>query len=138
MKALIILVLTFACGLAIGQNRLEVVVKNIKETKGTVRVGIFKDEKTFLKEATIGKVVKATTGEMKVVFENIPAGTYAVSVIHDENENGELDSGMFGIPKEGFGFANDAMGTFGPPSFEKASIKIDEGPKIISIGMKYM
>lgn len=138
MKALIVLVMCAGAHLSIAQNRLEVVVKNVKEAKGNVRVGIFKDEKTFLKEAVIGKVVKATTGEVTVVFDNVPAGTYAVSVIHDENENGELDSGMFGIPKEGFGFGNDAMGTFGPPSFQKASIIIGEEPKIISIGLKYM
>jgi uncharacterized protein (DUF2141 family) len=139
MKAAIVMMVLGMVGqLAVAQGRLEVVVKNVKGAKGNVRVGVFKDEKTFLKEATIGKVVKAAAGEVTVAFENVPAGTYAVSVIHDENENGELDSGMFGIPKEGFGFANDAMGTFGPPGFEKASIKIGEEPKIISIGMKYM
>lgn len=139
MKALVIVLIVCGAGhLATAQNRLEVTVKNVKDAKGTVRVGIFKNEETFLKEATIGKIVKANAGEIKVVFENVPAGTYAVSVIHDENENGELDSGFFGIPKEGFGFANDAMGTFGPPSFQKASIIIGEEPKIISIGMKYM
>jgi uncharacterized protein (DUF2141 family) len=138
MKAAAVFALCFVCHLAFAQGRLEVVVKNVKDAKGNVRVGIFKDEKTFLKNAMIGKVVKATTGDIKVVFDNVPPGTYAVSVIHDENENGELDSGMFGVPKEGFGFANDAMGTFGPPGFEKASIIIGEGPKIISIGMKYM
>lgn len=138
MRAIILFLLCAAGQAVLAQNRLEVVVKNVKDAKGNVRVGIFKDQKTFLKEATVGKVVKASAGEVTVVFDNVPAGTYGVSVIHDENENGELDSGMFGIPKEGFGFANDAMGMFGPPSFEKASIIIEEGPKIISIGMKYM
>lgn len=138
MKTLFVFIMCAAANLAVGQSRLEVIVKNVKEAKGNVRVGIFKDEKTFLKDATLGKVVKATEGEVTVVFDNVPAGTYAISVIHDANENGELDSGMFGIPKEGFGFGNDAMGMFGPPSFQKASIMIDEGPKIISIGMKYM
>jgi uncharacterized protein (DUF2141 family) len=120
------------------QGSLEVVVKKVKDGKGNVRVGIFKDEKTFLKTAAWGKVVKASAGEVKVLFEGVPAGTYAVSVIHDENEDGELDSGMFGIPKEGFGFANDAMGTFGPPDFEKASIKVGNTPQTISISIKYM
>jgi uncharacterized protein (DUF2141 family) len=27
-------------------------------------------------------------------------------VIHDENRNGELDTNMFGIPKEGYGFSS--------------------------------
>ncbi|HZY78772.1 MAG TPA: DUF2141 domain-containing protein [Cyclobacteriaceae bacterium] len=138
MKPSLLLIIMLICESLMAQARLEVIVKNVKEAKGTIRVGIFKDSKSFLKEAVFGQVVKASKGEVKVIFENLPAGTYGISVIHDENENGELDSGMFGIPKEGFGFANDAMGTFGPPNFEKASIKMETEPKIISIGMKYL
>jgi uncharacterized protein (DUF2141 family) len=59
-------------------------------------------------------------------------------VIHDENDNGKLDSGTFGIPREGFGFGNDAMGTFGPPSFKKASITVEQGKISISISMRYL
>jgi uncharacterized protein (DUF2141 family) len=138
MKTILITIMALVAHLADAQTTLEVVVKKIKDSKGNVRVGIFKDEKAFLKDAAWGKVVKAQSGEVKVIFEGLPAGTYGVSVIHDENENGELDSGTFGIPKEGFGFGNDAMGMFGPPSFEKASINITAEPKIISIALKYM
>lgn len=138
MKTTLVLILSVIGHMALAQTSLEVLVKNVKDAKGNIRVGIFKDGKTFLKDAMLGQVVKARVGDVKVIFDNVPAGTYAVSVIHDENENGELDSGLFGIPKEGFGFANDAMGTFGPPSFEKASINIGNKGEIISIAMKYM
>jgi uncharacterized protein (DUF2141 family) len=138
MKTAIVVVLAMIAQISYAQVSLEVVVQKVKDGKGNVRVGIFKDEKTFLKDAAWGKVVKAETGEVRVVFTNLPAGTYGISVIHDENENGDLDSGTFGIPKEGFGFGNDAMGMFGPPSFEKASINIGTEPRIISVAMKYM
>lgn len=138
MKILSVLPLLFGlCNMLFAQSQLEVVVKGIKNTKGNIRVGIFKDEKSFLKEARFGKVVKAQKDEIKVVFE-LPTGKYAVSVIHDENENDELDSGLFGIPKEGFGFANDAMGTLGPPSFEKASIIITPQKLVVTITMRYL
>jgi uncharacterized protein (DUF2141 family) len=120
------------------QTQLEVVVKNVKESKGQIRVGLFKDEKTFLKEAWLGKVVKAENGDIKVVFDKVPAGTYAVSIIHDQNENGELDSNFFGIPTEGFGFSNDAMGTFGPPDFAKASFVLGSENKNLAISLRYM
>lgn len=124
---------------AIAQNKLEVVVKNVKDAKGTVRVGIFKDDKTFLKDAWKGQVVKAESGEVRVTFEDVPAGTYAISIIHDENENGELDSNFFGMPKEGFGFSNDAMGTFGPPDFSKASFAVTAtGSKNMAISLRYL
>src|SRR5690348_18409554 len=78
------------------QAKLEVTVRNIKEAKGTIRVGLFTNENDFLKKAAEGKVVKAKQGELTVVFENLKPGDYAVSVIHDENENGELDSNKIG------------------------------------------
>lgn len=138
MKNLMTVALLLAASSAWAQGQLEVVVKNVKEEKGAIRVGIFRDDKTFMKDAWLGKVVKATTGEVKVVFENVPAGTYAVSIVHDSNENGELDSNAFGIPKEGFGFSNDAMGMFGPPSFQKASVAVGAGSQAISITLRYM
>jgi uncharacterized protein (DUF2141 family) len=119
------------------QGNLEVTVQNIKEKKGTIRVGLFTNEKDFLKKATEGKVVKASGEEIIVSFNNLKPGIYAVSVIHDENENGELDSNFMGIPKEGFGFGNNAMGSFGPPSFDEAKVIIDKDPVKQVVKLKY-
>jgi len=117
---------------------LEVNVNNIKAQKGSIRVGLFSNETDFLKNAVEGKVVKVSGSEVTVVFENLKAGDYAVSVIHDENENGELDSNAFGIPKEGFAFGNNSMGAFGPPSFEKAKVELRDQPVKQVIKLKHM
>jgi uncharacterized protein (DUF2141 family) len=63
-------------------------------------------------------------GKASVTFERVPYGTYAVKVFHDENSNGELDTNFVGFPTEGFGFSNDAMGSFGPPDFEDAAFVV--------------
>jgi uncharacterized protein (DUF2141 family) len=120
------------------QAKLEVTVKNIKEAKGSIRVGLFTSENDFLKNAAHGKVIKANGKEVTVVFEGLKPGAYAVSVIHDANENGELDSNFVGMPTEGFAFGNNAMGTFGPPSFEKAKVAVgaDGGRQVIDL--KYL
>ena len=118
-------------------SSLEVNVTNIKSAKGSIRVGLFKTEKEFLKKAAEGKIVKSTVGQITVVFENLPPGEYGLSVIHDENENGELDSNAFGIPKEGFAFGNNAMGAFGPPSFEAAKVVIGNQLVKQAIKLKY-
>lgn len=117
---------------------IEVNVTNIESKKGTIRIGLFASEKDFLKNAIKGKVVKASGSEVTVSFENLEPGEYAVSVIHDENENGELDKNVFGIPKEGFAFGNNAMGSFGPPSFEKAKIVISDQRERQVLKLKYM
>lgn len=120
------------------QQSLTVVVKNVKETKGKIAVALFNSEKDFTKNRLQGKTTVAESGEVHVVFENLAPGEYAVSVMHDANQNDDLDSNAFGIPKEGFGFSNDAMGMFGPPSFEKAKFKIEAVEKKIVISLRYM
>ena len=116
-----------------GQN-IEVIVKNVKNDKGTLMVGLFNSEKTFTIQSWKGEKPRAAAGTVKVIFQNIPSGEYAVSVYHDANEM--LDVNFIGIPKEGFGFSNDVMGTFGPPTFEKAKFKCPVSQPI-SVTLKY-
>ena len=47
-----------------------------------------------------------------------------MKLFHDENENGELDTGFLGIPKEDYAFSNNASGVFGPPSYDKAKFEL--------------
>ena len=56
-------------------------------------------------------------------FADIPAGTYALSVWHDANANGRLDTSLLGIPKEPVGTSNNAEGRMEPPRFEAAAFK---------------
>ncbi len=116
---------------------LEVIIKNVKTDQGVLMVGLFNSEKTFPKKAWKGERLVAKVGEGKVVFRNIPPGDYAISVFHDEDNDGKLDTNFMGTPKEGFGFSNDAMGMFGPPSFEKAKIIIP-ATKSTSLTLKYL
>ena len=115
---------------------LTVVVQGVKSDQGLLRMGLYNSEKEFMKTRWQSKGSKAKVGELQLVFENVPPGTYAISVFHDANENGKLDSNFAGIPKEGFGFSNNAMGMFGPPSFEEAKFAF-EGEKKIEIMLKY-
>lgn len=118
----ILLIICSSCLFA--QTNVQVTVKNIKETSGTIRVGIFSNENDFLKKATESKIVKVNGKEATILFTNIKPGDYAISVIHDINENGSLDKNFMGIPNEPYGFSNNAMGRFGPPSFEAAKVMI--------------
>ncbi|MBL7863631.1 MAG: DUF2141 domain-containing protein [Cyclobacteriaceae bacterium] len=119
------------------QNRVEVVIDHVRDTTGMIRVGVFKDEASFLKKPVTARVVKATAGKVVAVFENVPPGEYAVSIIHDSNRNGKLDSNLFGMPKEGFGFSNNVMGSFGPPGFDKAKVVVSAS-MTITIDTRYL
>ena len=107
-----------------GQARLQVTVKNFKDSGGSVRVGLFNNSKDFLKKGLDGKVAPFRADSVTVVFEGLEPGEYAVSVFHDRNDNGKLDTNVVGIPREGFAFGNNAMGLFGPPSFDKAKVTL--------------
>ena len=138
MKTIMFICLALAAGSAFAQNNsITVVIKNVKDAPGNVAVALFNNEKDFMKNRFDSKIIKAQGGEVQVVFENVPPGSYAISVLHDENGNNEMDSNIIGMPKEGFGFSNNAMGTFGPPSFEKASFKCLVS-QALTVNMKYM
>src|SRR5688572_27642047 len=127
MKSTIVLSVLFLSLISVelfAQRSLEITVENIKDIKGSMRVGIYNNEKDFPDKPAEGKVVQVSAGTLTVLFERVQPGDYAISIFHDENNNGELDTNAVGIPKEGFAFGNNAMGMFGPPSFDKAKITI--------------
>ena len=119
------------------QSSIEIHVNNIKSKKGSIQFGLFTTEADYLKNPIEKRVIKSTGKDVTVVFENLQPGDYALSVIHDENENGQLDSNALGIPKEGFAFGNNALSSFGPPSFEKAKITIVDQDIKQDIKLKY-
>jgi uncharacterized protein (DUF2141 family) len=109
--ALKISLLLGATALASAAN-LTVTVKDVRNTTGTVLVAAY-DQSGFLKPelAKAKQKAGAKAGEVKFVFQSVPAGKYAVAAFHDENGNGKLDTNSLGVPTEGFGFSNDAQGS---------------------------
>ena len=65
-------------------------------------------------------------------FEDVKPGTYAIMVLHDENENFRMDYELSGMPKENYGMSNNPM-SFGPPQFDDAKFEMGEKDKEITI-----
>jgi len=93
-------------------------------------IALYNSDATFMKKHVASRTVKASGNDVTVVFENLKPGHYAVSTFHDENDNEKLDTNFFGIPKELYGFSNNAKGSLGPPSFDKARVKIEADKKL--------
>ena len=72
-------------------------------------------------------VVPISGGDAVTTFEDVPAGPFAVSVYHDEDGDGKMDTNLVGIPSEDYGFSADASGVFGAPTFEEASLELAAG-----------
>ena len=75
--------------------------------------------------------------EMVCVFHVTEPGEYAISVAHDENGNGKVDTNMLGIPKEGWGTSNNITHTFHAPSFQESKFTVIEKPQAITVSMHY-
>jgi uncharacterized protein (DUF2141 family) len=123
-------VLVFISASAMAQHDMEVTIKNIKDQKGTIQLALYNSETDYLKKPITGKVISANTKEVTVSFTNLKPGNYAISVYHDANSNNEFDSNLIGIPKEPYGFSNNAMRRFGPPAFEDAKVILDKQVKL--------
>ena len=99
--------------------------------KGIVKIGLY----DLLGFPVIGKDIEGVNLEVNGpsathVFLNIPAGTYAISVIQDENLDGKLTKNFLGIPKEPYGFSKNKYGMFGPPAFENVSFEVENDSNI--------
>jgi len=107
---------------------LEVIIKGYPNKNGSITVGVFNNKEAFLKEAFQEANIKiGNESNVTLKFENLPYGNYAASVYHDENDNGELDTNFIGIPKEVYGFSNNAKGMFGPPPYKDCLFEVN-GP----------
>ena len=130
----------FITFIAKAQNNLEVKIDNIKNDNGDILIGLYSDGQNFPRKTSDGRIVKASKDGVVVEFSDLKPGLYAISVLHDENSNKDMDQSRIGIPKEGFGFSNNAKGSLGPPSFEKAKFQLLPGKKntLISIDLRYL
>jgi uncharacterized protein (DUF2141 family) len=108
---------------------IHVKILDIRNNTGTVDCALFESPtgfpSEFLHSATNVMIIKIRKSQARCDFMDIPPGTYAMVVIHDENMNGKLDTNALGIPKEGYGFSNDAKKFLGTPSFSDASFTYD-------------
>jgi uncharacterized protein (DUF2141 family) len=120
---------------------IHVKILNIRNSVGTIGCALFESPGgfpvEFLRYATNIIVIKIQDTQARCDFLNIPPGTYALAVIHDDNMNGKLDTNWLGIPTEGYGFSNDAKGVLGPPSFSAASFPYDGQDLEMRISLHY-
>lgn len=108
---------------------IEVKINGIENNDGVVMIGLYNSEADFpdSDKGYTGAAPKANTNGVTHTFSDIPAGKYAIAVWHDEDEDKELDKNFLGIPRENYGFSNNAFGTFGPPGFKDAAFNVVSG-----------
>lgn len=111
----------------------------LRSQKGVVRACLTRNPKYFphceKDPDSFKQSVPATTGA-QLRFTGVPAGDYAITVLHDENQNAKVDTTL-GIPREGVGFSENPRIAFGPPKFAAARFHVEAGQVTKKIVMKY-
>ena len=122
------------------QGEVTVTVTKLRSTKGQILACLTSDARAFPQcerdKNAQSLIVPAREG-LVLNFGRVPAGRYAIALIHDENGNGKLDKNLI-IPREGFGFSRNAPVAFGPPSFKSASFVIDGKDHQEAISVRYL
>lgn len=138
MKIFVLLIFGFATQ---SLASLEIQITNLKSKDGKVILSIYKDALAFPSDGKKAQyTTQASIQNQEMVTIKIPdleQGVYAVALFHDENVNEKLDTNFLGIPREGYGFSQDAKVRLGPPNFEEAKFRFDDQNKKIKIKMRY-
>ena len=121
--------------------RLRIEVSNLHSNRGSVYCAVYAEPGIgFPVDQSKAKTsVKVAIKDRQAVceFADLAPGVYAVTMLHDENENGKMDTDWMGIPKEGFGATRDAKGIMGPPKFKDAAFTYKGGGLTLQIRAKY-
>ena len=114
-------------------DTLTVTINNIKKA-GEIHVAVYDNAEALEADRgekggaapgiTEGTIEMVEPGSVTYICE-LPPGTYAIGIFHDVNLNNKMDNNFFGVPKEQYGFSNNASAFLGPPAFEAAAFELN-------------
>lgn len=109
-----------------GDLTLEVSVPT--QRQGVVLAAVFNKAEGFPGSKPLHTAsAQLVQGKAILLFANLPKGDYAATAFLDENSNMKLDTNLFGIPTELYGFSRNARNLAGPPPFANAVFRIEDG-----------
>lgn len=116
-----------------------VVIDDIVNNHGIIRSQLFHNPNNFPTKSE--KALRNITGiinhkSSKIIYKNIPFGEYAITVHHDEDNNGFMNRNFLGFPVEGYGLSNNPSILFKLPSYDECKFKLNSKSKPIHIKMK--
>lgn len=116
-------------------------ISDVRSSKGTLRLGVFINEKEFEDETPLLKMDISKAGMVNgklTSYINLPKGKYGISILDDENNNTKMDYNFIGIPKEGFGFSNYYHSGFSKPKLSLFVFNVDNTELKLKFKLRYM
>lgn len=144
-SVLLLLFWLAAAGLALAEEPpgiLVVEIAGLKDATGDIYIAVYDSDSTWLSDevflARQVAIADALDGELVRAELQLPLGSYAFTVFHDTDNDGELKTNFIGMPKEPIAMSNNAVAKFGPPKFEDAVFTLGAQPMIQNITMKML
>ena len=123
-----------------GSGTLLLSLEGFRNDHGTAIISLFRGEKGFpddIRAAVKTLTVPIKEGRAAALFTELPYGEYAVCALHDEDEDGEMATSLFGIPREGFAFSGHPDYRFGPPAFKQVRFLMVEPQREMTLVVRY-
>ena len=149
-SAVVSILVAFACLMmplrslaqATSTGKLTIDVAGARNAQGKLIIWLFKDARGFpgdtskiFRQQTVDIDPKTMSAE--VMMSDLPLGTYAVSVLHDENNNGKMDKNLVGIPREGYGASNNPSKKLRAANFDEAEFSLSASEQTVTIKLIY-
>jgi len=141
MRILLVILLLFVSGLELGAqtDSLTINITGIKQIDGsTLKIAVYNSKDTYFDQDQMFRSVEVPADSVIVMhtFTDLPEGTYAITIYHDEDGNGKMTRKWYGPPAEGYAFSNNYHSAIKPASFKDAAFVLD-GNKTLEIKMVY-
>lgn len=139
MKLLGPLTVLFLISFSALAGEVRITLGNVTSSKGDLFVALFEPGNGFPSnsQGSLRDIITPIDSGKEFIIDELPAGEYAISLFHDRNRDGKLNTNFMGIPKEPFGFSNNPRILFGPPDFSDSKFSIRENEvKKIRIDLK--
>ena len=133
-----ILLLMMICMQFVAADELAVILEftGVRINGGTVYVAVYDSNESFRNDQPCRTFRLEPVSTTVSVETRLTEGYYRVNAYQDENGNGRLDTGLFGIPREPFGISNYG-GRGIPGNFERLKLWIGRGADKVTVNLSY-
>ncbi len=121
-------------------STISVNVGPLRSSKGSLACRLYASADGFPRSGagTASQRVKISGGSARCVFDNVTPGTYAVAVLHDENDNRQCDRNRLGMPLEGYGVSNNHTYALSAPTWQESKFLVEAGKdRTLAISLRY-
>ncbi len=141
--ATVLLAVVLTATLAPAQQPTSRVVVNVgtfRNLRGILGCRLHRTPQGFPEDSpgAVDVSVRVAGNVTQCAFEAVPPGVYAVSVMHDENDNRKLDRNLFGVPTEGYGVSNNHTYALSSPKWDESKFVVESGKSVgLGIALRY-